>query len=169
MRGFGLPRGARRDDGTVVPRWVALGFLVLIIGLVPWTIWLFFSLPDDHLAQNWWLAWGGFDVGLGLALGGTAVALLRRSPFAGMLSAVAGTLLVCDAWFDITTSRGVAERLQAIALALLVELPLAAVCFWIARNIERVQADARPHLERLGFRIRNRRLEPPPSLKTQRD
>src|SRR5206468_8280070 len=33
VRGFGLPRGAR-DDGKVVPRSVALGFLVLIIGLV---------------------------------------------------------------------------------------------------------------------------------------
>ena len=81
---------------------------------------------------------------------------------------MAGTLLVCDAWFDITTSRGTDERLQAIALAIVVELPLAAVCFWIARNIERVMADARPHLQRLGFRIRNRRLEPPPSLEPDR-
>jgi hypothetical protein len=157
------------DHDAVVPRSVALGFLILVVGLVPWTIWLFFSLPEDHLAQNWYLAWGGFDVGLIFALGLTAVFLLRRSPWAGITAAVAGTLLVCDAWFDITTSRGTDERLQAIFLALIVELPLAAVCFWIARNIERVMADARPHLERLGFRIRNRRLEPPPSLETQRD
>lgn len=168
MRGFGLPRGAR-DDGTVVPRWVALGFLVLTVGLVPWTIWLFLSLPDDHLAQNWALAWGGFDVALGVALALTSLALLSRSPWAGIGATVTGTLLLCDAWFDITTSRGTDERLQAIALAVVLELPLAAVCFWIARNIERVMADARPHLQRLGFRIRNRRLEPPPSLETQRD
>jgi hypothetical protein len=168
VRGFGLPRSAR-DDGAVVPRWVALGFLVLTIGLVPWTIWLFLSLPDDHLAQNWALAWGGFDVALGVALALTALSLLSRSPWAGISAAVTGTLLICDAWFDITTSRGTDERLQAIALAVVVELPLAAVCFWIARNIERVMADARPHLQRLGFRIRNRRLEPPPSLETQRD
>jgi hypothetical protein len=168
VKGFGLPRGAR-DDGTVVPRWVALGFLVLTVGLVPWTIWLFFSLPDDHLAQNWALAWGGFDVALGVALALTALSLLSRSPWAGISAAVTGTLLVCDAWFDITTSRGTDERLQAIALALVVELPLAAVCFWIARNIERVMADARPHLQRLGFRIRNRRLQPPPSLEPRRD
>jgi hypothetical protein len=168
VKGFGLPRGAR-DDGTVVPRWVALGFLVLTVGLVPWTVWLFFSLPDDHLAQNWALAWGGFDVALGGALALTALSLLSRSPWAAISAAVTGTLLVCDAWFDITTSRGTNERLQAIALALAVELPLAAVCFWIARNIERVMADARPHLQRLGFRIRTRRLAPPPPLETQRD
>jgi uncharacterized membrane protein len=148
---------------------VALGFLVLTVGIVPWTIWLFFSLPDDHLAQNWALAWGGFDVALGVALALTSLSLLSRSPWAAISSTVTGTLLVCDAWFDITTSRGTDERLQAIALAVVVELPLAAVCFWIARNIERVMADARPHLLRLGFRIRNRRLEPPPALETQRD
>jgi hypothetical protein len=155
-------------DADLVPRWVARGFLVLTLGLAPWTVWLFISLPEDHLAQNWYLAWGGFDVGLALALGGTAVALLNRSPFAGIAAAVAGTLLVCDAWFDITTSRGTDERLQAIGLALVVELPLAAVCFWIAHNIERVLADARPHLERMGFRIRNRRLQPPGSLEPDR-
>jgi hypothetical protein len=164
MRTLHLTAG---DDQRLVPRWVALGFLLLTLGLLPWTIWLFVSLPDDHLAQNWALAWGGFDVGLGIALGVTAVTLLNRSPFSGIASAVAGTLLVCDAWFDITTSRGTDERLQAIALALVVELPLAAVCFWIARNIERVLADARPHLERMGFRIHNRRLEPPASLDPQ--
>jgi hypothetical protein len=141
---------------------------VLTIGLVPWTIWLFLSLPEDHLAQNWWLAWGGFDVGLVVALGVLALALLRRSPFAGIAAAVSGTLLVCDAWFDSVTSRGTDELAQAIALALVIELPLAAVCFWIARNIERVLADARPHLVRLGFRIRNRRLEPPRSLEPDR-
>jgi hypothetical protein len=159
----------RGGDDQLVPRFVALGFLLFTVGLVPWTIWLFLSLPEDHLAQNWYLAWGGFDVALGFALGLTAVALLKRSPFAGIAAAVAGTLLLCDAWFDITTSRGTDERLQAIVLALVVELPLAAVCFWIAHNIERVLADARPHLQRMGFRIRNRRLQPPASLDTQRD
>ena len=166
MRMLRFPGG---DDQQLVPRWVAPAFLLLTFGLVPWTIWLFVSLPDDHIAQNWALAWGGFDIALGLALGVTAFALLNRSPFAGIAAAVAGTLLVCDAWFDITTSRGTDERLQAIALALLAELPLAAVCFWIAHNIERVLADARPHLERLGFRIRNRRLQPPQSLDAPQD
>jgi hypothetical protein len=167
VKTFGL--NVRDGVDQIIPRWVALGFLVLTVGLVPWTIWLFFSLPDDHLAQNWALAWGGFDVGLGVALALTSLSLLYRSPWAGISAAVTGTLLICDAWFDITTSRGTNERLQAICLAVLVEIPLAAVCFWIARNIERVMADARPHLQRLGFRIRNRRLEPPPSLETQRD
>ena len=139
VRGFGLPRGAR-DDGTVVPRWVALGFLVLTVGLVPWTIWLFFSLPDDHLAQNWCARVGRVRRRRWASRSAlTSVSLLpaRRGP--GSRAAVAGTLLVCDAWFDITTSRGTDERLQAIGLAVVVELPLAAVCFWIARNIERVR------------------------------
>ena len=157
------------DRESIVPRWIAVGFVVFTIGLIPWTIFLFVALPDDHLAQHWWLAWGGFDVGLGLSLGLTGVALLRRSAFAGVAAAASGTLLVCDAWFDCVTSRGTDELIQAVALALVVELPLAAVCFWIALNIERVLADARPHLERLGFHIANRRLQPPGSLDTRRD
>ena len=167
MRAFRLRDGD--PEGQLVPVWVAVAFLVLTLGLVPWTIWLFFALPDDHLAQHWYLAWGGFDVGLMVALGLLAISLLRRSAFAGIAAAVSGTLLVCDAWFDCVTSRGTGELAQSVALALLVELPLAAVCFWIAHNIERVLADARPHLQRLGFRIRNRRLQPPPSLDTQGD
>ena len=36
------------------------------------------------------------------------------------------TLLVADAWFDVTTSATAADATQALILALLVELPAAA-------------------------------------------
>jgi len=41
-------------------------------------------------------------------------------------------MLVCDAWFDITTSSGATERTQAILEAVFAELPLAAIC-WLDR------------------------------------
>ena len=168
VRGFGLPRGAR-DDGSVVPRWVALGFLVLIVGLVPWTIWLFFSLPDDHLAQNWWLAWGGFDVGLGVALGAdvglAAPPLAVRRDLRGRRGDAARLRRVVRHHDLARHGRAAAgDRPRACRRAparggLLLDRP----------QHRAREADARPHLERLGFRIRNRRLEPPPSLETQRD
>ena len=52
-----------------------------------------------------------------------------------------GTLLVVDAWFDVMTSHGRDQMLSALCLGALIELPLAALCFWIARHAERVRRD----------------------------
>ena len=78
-------------------------------------------------------------------------------PFA----AVTGTMLVCDAWFDVLTSRGTMDVTVSAVLAVVAELPLAVFCFWIARSVERVLEDARPYLTAQGFRIEHRRLVPP--------
>ena len=42
------------------------------------------------------------------------------------------TMLVVDAWFDVMTSPRPRDLLAAVAMALLVELPLAGVCVWLA-------------------------------------
>jgi hypothetical protein len=42
-------------------------------------------------------------------------------------------MLVCDAWFDTLSANDSAERLFAVALALGVELPTAAICLLIAQ------------------------------------
>jgi hypothetical protein len=129
--------------------------------LVPWTALLFATLPRHYVANHWALAWGGFDIGLGLALATTAVLMARRSPFAEVTATVTGTLLVCDAWFDVLTSRGVSDVAQAAASALLIELPLAALCFWMARNLAHAVEVARPFLQKAGFTIAGNRLVPP--------
>jgi hypothetical protein len=49
-------------------------------------------------------------------------------------------MLICDAWFDITTSSGAGERTQAILEAIFAELPLAAICGWIVYDVERFSA-----------------------------
>jgi hypothetical protein len=157
-----VERLRRLDGGTrVVPLWVAPAFLVIALGLLPWIAWLFWSLPDEATAAHWRLAWGGFDIGLSVALGTTACLVFRRSPLAQTSAAVTGTMLVCDAWFDVLTSRGTANVVVAAVLAVVGELPLALFCFWIARSVERVLEDARPYLTAQGFRIEHRRLVPP--------
>jgi hypothetical protein len=85
----------------------------------------------------------------------------RRSPYAEVAAAVSGTLLVCDAWFDLLTSRTTSELVQAALEAALVELPLAALCFWMAINLAHAVEIARPFLRAAGFRIENNRLLPP--------
>jgi hypothetical protein len=47
-----------------------------------------------------------------------------------------------DAWFDCTTARGTTELVQSIVTAVLVELPLAALSFWLARNAEQANEAA---------------------------
>jgi hypothetical protein len=45
---------------------------------------------------------------------------------------VSGTLLLCDAWFDILTASGGTDLEVAVLLAVFGELPLAIVCFLLA-------------------------------------
>jgi len=132
-RGLQVRSGASDPiEGWSVPRWVA--FLLLLAGvlLVPWSVLLFVMLPRDYTANHWHLAWGGFDVCLAVALAVTAVGVIRRSSLVPLASAVTGTLLFCDAWFDVLTSSGAADVTEALVSAVFVELPLAVVCFWTA-------------------------------------
>lgn len=164
MHGIGLrgQAGFRKDDGTtLVPPWFAPVFLVCAAVLVPWTVLLFLTLPPRYGAHHWHLAWSGFDLALVLALATTAVTIMRRSAFGELAATVTGTLLLCDAWFDVLTSHGTADVVQAAASALLIELPLACLCFWAARNLARAMEDVRPHLQAAGFRIEGGKLVPP--------
>jgi hypothetical protein len=96
-------------------------------------------LKPHHATEHWDVAWAGFDAGLAVAFVLTALAAWRRSPWVGVAAAATGTLLVADAWFDIVLeSRG--ELLWAVLFAVCAELPLAAVCFWIAYRTERFRA-----------------------------
>ena len=44
------------------PRWVAPVFILLGVGLVPWTVVLAFTLPARHGTHHYDVAWTGFDV-----------------------------------------------------------------------------------------------------------
>ena len=154
--GFRLGRGR-----WLVPPWIAPALLACALVLIPWTGLLFATLPRHYVANHWGIAWGGFDIALGLALASTAIMVARRSPLAEVTATITGTLLVCDAWFDVLTSRGVSDIAQAATLALLVELPLAALCFWMALNLAHAVEVARPFLQAAGFTIVDHKLVPP--------
>ena len=120
-----------------IPRWVAPLFAVLGIGLVPWTVWIAYELPQRHLARHWDVAWGGFDAAMAGLLLATAFAAVRRSLWIQSTATAAATMLACDAWFDMATASRGGEEAMAIATAILIELPLAVLCLWVARNVER--------------------------------
>ena len=119
-------------DRTPAVRWAGVLFAVCAVVLVPWTVVLGATLPGRAVAVNYESAWVGFGVGLLAAVAGTALAAMRRSRFLGLVASATAALLVVDAWFDVVTSTAGAERLTAGVMAVLVELPLAAVCCWLA-------------------------------------
>ena len=118
--------------------WVVPLFALAGIVLVPWTVLLVRSLPSTHAAAHWDIAWAGFDIGLALLLLGVAISGWRRSPWLEGTATAAATLLVVDAWFDVMTSSTHLELAIAIGEAVLIELPLAALCYLLARDAERV-------------------------------
>ena len=113
----------------------------IALALIPWAFWLSRTLPATHTARHWDLAWAGFDAALALGLASTALSAIRHSPWLVAAASATGTLLVVDAWFDVLTAQSGGELTVAAAEAVLVELPLAALSFWIVRDAERaVQA-----------------------------
>ena len=121
----------------LVPRRIALMLGAIAILLVPWTLWLTFTLPTRHLTHHYRGAWVGFDIFLAIAFGSTAIAALRASEWLQPLAAITGTMLLCDAWFDVVTSATGDELGRAVVEALFAELPLAALCGWIVLDTKR--------------------------------
>jgi hypothetical protein len=124
-------------EESAVARWVAPAFIVCSVVLVPWIVYLAFSLPERQVSRHYAAAWVGFDVFELIALSATGYLALRRSRYLALASASAATLLVCDAWFDVLTSPR-RQVLESLVLALVIELPLAGVCAWLSYHTERL-------------------------------
>jgi hypothetical protein len=138
MRELKEPPLDRADAGVRIPlpRWMTLLLGLVAVGLVPWIFYLTFTLPSRHVTFHYDTAWIGFDVALLASFAATAWATFRGSQWLVPLAAVTGTMLVCDAWFDVVTSQSGSEMWEAVAEAALAELPLAAVCGFIVYDAE---------------------------------
>ncbi|MBV9821799.1 MAG: hypothetical protein JO144_06095 [Actinobacteria bacterium] len=119
-------------DNTRLVRWAAPVFGICAVILLPWIAIAAVTLPSHQLSENYDVAWAGYDVGLFLGLVGTALSALRRSRWLTIAASATGTLLLADSWFDVLTSPGGWDIAEAVAMALLAELPLATLCFWLA-------------------------------------
>jgi hypothetical protein len=125
------PENAVLVDNARVVRWAGPAFALFSLILLPWIVYLAYSLPSRRVSADYDVAWAGFDAMLLAALAGTGYFALRRSRYLAAAASATATLLVVDAWFDVMTTLP-GQRLEPVALAVLVELPLASVCIWLS-------------------------------------
>lgn len=125
LSGHTLPGLPSRD---AVERMRRRRLTIMISGvavLLPWTVYLGLTLPDRHVAENWSVTWVGFDTLLLLTFAATALLGVLRRQLVVLGAFASAILLLCDAWFDITTSSAGPELWWAVASAVLFEIPLA--------------------------------------------
>ena len=115
-----------------LPRWVAIVFLAVCVGIIPQIVNLSSSLSEIAIANHWRTVWIGLDVAESLTFLLTAWLLYRRSALVVVTSSVAATLLWLDAWFDVLTSYGDENLASAANLAVFAEVPLGLFCFFVA-------------------------------------
>jgi hypothetical protein len=129
--------------GIYVVRGRRVGALVSIVSctvLVGWIIILALTLHRSFHAQHWRGAWVGFDMVLLLAFAATGWSFWRGRQIVIACLLVTGTLLCCDAWFDIVLDAGTSDIWLSVASAVIVELPLAFLMFNAARRLIRLSA-----------------------------
>ncbi len=94
--------------------------------LAPWTVYL-----GQHL-ENRTLLWVGIDVAECITAAAVAVLAARTSRWAPTAARLLTVLLAGDAILDVAISHSWSQRVTSSALALAVELPLAAAAWWWA-------------------------------------
>ncbi len=97
--------------------------------LAGWIVVLAATLPHHFDAHHWRAVWVNFDVFLLAAFAATAWAIWRERQVLILLLMFTGTMLCCDAWFDVGTSLATSGLWISLASAVGAELPLAFLAF----------------------------------------
>jgi len=126
------PRGRRRR------RFGLLFMLACCLGLAAWIAILLVTLPMRYVSHDWRAVWVGLDLAELAGFAATAWAAWNQRQVLIVLMNVTGTLLVCDAWFDLALSWGSHGFTMSLLTALVAELPLALLLFTSARRLVRV-------------------------------
>lgn len=101
------------------------------LALIPWLV----HLDDTLHHPAYWVVLDSLEAAAALA---TALLVVRRSRRAVLTARILGGLLVLDAVTDVAAAHRPGHLLEAIAMALLVELPLAALALgWAAHPAAR--------------------------------
>lgn len=135
------PKQVRRQRvGLVV-------FTGCCVFLVAWVVILALNLPMRFSATHWRAVWVGLDIAELAGFAATAWASWHQRQVIIFCMLITGTLLVCDAWFDVVLDYGTPNARTSVLSALLVELPLAFLLFAGARRLIRITVGAVMRLE----------------------
>jgi len=118
-----------------IPRHISFMYTLFALLLVPWTIYLAKTLPNRHIQRHWDITWVGLDIVIMVLLLLTGFFASIKSRLVIIALCVTASFLLVDAWFDITSSRPGEELLQAILLAIFIEVPLSIIGFSLAYKI----------------------------------
>ena len=118
---------------------VSAGCCLILAG---WIVVLAATLPHHFVAHHWHAVWVYFDVFLLAAFAATAWAIWRERQILILLLVLIGTMLFCDAWFDVGTSLATSGFWISLLSAIFAELPLAILAFVGARRLLRATVAA---------------------------
>jgi hypothetical protein len=118
---------------------VSAGCCVFLAG---WIVVLAATLPRRFDAHHWRAVWVNFDVFMFVAFLAVAWAIWRERQVLILLLAGLGTMLCCDAWFDVGTSLATRGIWISLLTAVFAELPLAFLAFAGARRLLRATVEA---------------------------
>lgn len=123
-------------------------YTAAVVVLLPWVVYLAVSLPKRNLTRHYRMSWVGFDLLLAFAFARTAYLAFRVDPRVQLPATATATLLLVDAWFDVTTAGTHAAFFEALFMALVFELPAAAFSLYLVHRVN-VQVGRLEHLDRL--------------------
>ena len=106
--------------------------------LAGWIAYLILTLPDRYTSSDWQAAWIGLDVAELIGFAAIGWAAWRQRQVLIFFMIMTGTLLVADAWFDLTLNYGSSDFTMSVVSAVLAEFPLAFILFAGARRLIRV-------------------------------
>src|SRR5260370_2629281 len=95
------------------------------VGLAAWIGILLLTLPGRYTSSDWRGAWVGLDIAELAGFAATAWAAWHQRQLLIFFMIITGTLLVCDAWFDVALDYGSRDFTMRPMSALAVGLPLA--------------------------------------------
>ena len=111
------------------------------VALAAWIAILLQTLPGRYTSSDWRAVWVGLDIAELLGFAATAWAAWQQRQILIFFMIITGTLLLCDAWFDLALDYGSSGFTASILSAVLAEFPLAFLMFAGARRLVRVTVE----------------------------
>src|SRR5260370_12492971 len=147
------------------------------VALAAWIAILLQTLPGRYTSSDWRAVWVGLAIAELLGFAATAWAASHQRQILIFFMIITGTLLLCDAWFDLALEYGSSGFTESILSAVLAEFPLAFLMFAGARRLVRVtvqtlmelrgNSGSAPPLWRIPLFAHRLGVSLPPSRSTQ--